>query len=564
MTDNIVEAQMDKYNKIRLETIEAHTLIETHITNLVKSRTIVLTGDTDHLSIDHIISRQFSKIDNPKDWDFQKDDVHEQNFLQTLLRMVPVWSYLLGREDLTKEFLEKVIAGDETLKLDNHHMDTHHCYDCQADLFLSIKGNHIHIDASHKCEHNRVFEVEIDFPTGEIVFGDWPAHFSEAKSEGLFDAEGKNFEINYLKGQRQTTDCYSHQQIFHHSVGNTCPALFYNHMTQAISIGGGTYDEETDENVPPKGYQDLGYFCTDLWWATMIDKKYYDLLMSKLSKDKKDDSEIEVTSIIPGRYRFTCYGRQDDDQGVYATAVRISDCRDEDPVFDAMAGKVLLTAEQAVLVQAIKYPLLYSGELDRIRFQVLDSVFNSLGNVRNKGDFLDQFAVPKDFKIPTEIVVTEGKRDVKEEYWKINPYPNFRKEHSLIYRMPLDVLDKSWIEAGIWFYAKCKEYFENGAEGYHGEYPLTKKDEEVSWIKAIDGYKKDGMTDAEWFGAVSKAYEIEYRGDLDDFLKRKWEKEVKRIIGFVDESIDVLMQVLSNMSNGKRTPTSRLAGIFNT
>lgn len=234
------------------------------MTAITKDRSIVLTGDTGHLSIDYIINTSFKNIDKPRRYDFQKEDVHEEEFLRELMRFVPDFSAELKRENV-----DKAIAGEEVLVIPGNRFNSV-CYDCAAVMNMSIQGKHIHLSCDSECEHNRKFTIEVDFPTGEVVFDDWPARFSEARDAGFIAEDDEGVSINYLKGQRQRSDEMAAQQIVHHSVGNTCPGFYVNKETSAIQIGGGKYNEETDEYEVAEGLENVGTFCTDLWWLSLI------------------------------------------------------------------------------------------------------------------------------------------------------------------------------------------------------------------------------------------------------------------------------------------------------
>ena len=78
---------------------------------------------------------------------------------------------------------------------------------------------------------------------------------------------------------------------------------------------------------------------------------------------------------------------------------------------------------------------------------------------------------------------------------------------------------------------------------YHGAYPSTTKTagcEMTEWVQALDRRRKEGQTEAEFNAQVSKDYECDYHGDLEDFLSRKWAKELGEIMAFIAETLDTL------------------------
>jgi hypothetical protein len=305
----------DAFKRIR----ELGGALKNHIRKIVEDRSIVLTGDTDHMSIDYIINNELKNIDEPRKYDFEPKNVHEQDLLRSLQRIIPD---IFIPENI--ESLERAIRGEEEFHVRGGYESR--CYDCAKTLNLAFKGNKVHIFGDAKCEHNNKFTVEIDFPSGEVVFDDWPDRFSEAAKAGLFNDKDKE-SINYLRGQRKRTDGYAAQGIFHHCVGNTSPRLFYGNKTAQIQIGGGTYNEKTGKTTV-KGLKKVGEFCTDLWWVTMIDKQAYEAMIAKLPVERDKGyykKKLEVATIKPGRYRFTCMSptgnNGEDEYGfTYATA----------------------------------------------------------------------------------------------------------------------------------------------------------------------------------------------------------------------------------------------------
>lgn len=510
-------------------------LIKDHLTKITKDRSIVLSGDTGHLSIDYIINSSFKNIDKPRKYDFQKEDVHEEEFLRELMRFIPDFSVELKRENV-----EKSLTGEEMLVIPGNRFNSI-CYDCCAVMNMSIQGKHIHLSCDSECQHNRKFTIEVDFPTGEVVFDDWPARFSEARDAGFIFEEEKE-SVNYLKGQRQSSDNYARQQIVHHSVGNTCPTFYVNKETGAIQIGS-RWDEEQDEHVTPEGMEDVGSFCTDLWWVTMLDRSFYDAIVGKLPKQKSKkyyDKELNIARIPPGRYRFTCYGRTNDDMEMFMTGERIGDASDFVPPFDVLASKRLMTLDEAVYSYSKSWGRVAGNPLSA-RFSFIDYVFNVIGNgLHSKGELFSAFSISND-AVGEVMQASDAPMELK------NPYPNFNKNYSTIYSVPLKDLPTDWLEGVLWYYEECKTYFENGAEGYSYAYP-SKQNKDEDFLKAFERYRKEGQTEEELYAEVSKAYELEYRGDVQDFQQRKWDKEKARILDFIGDTLTYIKGELDKRS----------------
>lgn len=261
----------------------------------------------------------------------------------------------------------------------------------------------------------------------------------------------------------------------------------------------------------------------------------------------------------------------------------------------------ILTPEQAVNRAIIAYPSLYSASNPNdARFKVLDHLLNVIGNgIRDTDDFLHEMAIPEGFVPPVvpqkylsgepiyegftrqkEIVPgcgififdsesrVEGTYSESEKadhpevvYWlqvnrrrtSFTPYPNFRKEYSLAWRIDTAVLTPEWIRVIIWYYEEVRKFFETGDVSDYRDAPTTDpkkmakliRDYEVNFVR----YIQDGQTVAEYYRAISEAYQypgeelIEYRGDTEAFIRDRWIVELARINRFIDETIQMLQNL---------------------
>lgn len=513
------------------ENLRIELMLKQHVSKIITERSIVITGDTNHLSIDFIINTQFRDIDKPRKYDFQEENYHEIEFARSISRALPQMAFSLP---FTKEQAEAAIAGTATLVLMKKGYDGHKFYDCGEAIRVSICGNAIHLDCAKECAKNEEYSVEIDCPSGEFVFADWPDRFSEASDAGYITKE--DFDINYLYGIRQSSESMAKQGILHMFVGNTCPQLHINPKNNRIRIGG----------KKPKNYDDAGSFCTDLWWVTMIDKSRYDAIMAKLPKTRDKGyykKEVNTAKVAPGRYRFTAVKSRDvnrDDYGrLFVKAQRIGDCAPLGAIPEPLSDKRLLTPDEVIAAATHRHKTLYTGETFHVKFRTLDHIFNVLGNgLKSKGDFYTNYAVPADTPVNDAMLPeTEGEREPNQKM-KLNPYPNYEARYSLLGRGDIiEALTDEWLVAAEWFYDQSIIYFENGAEGYHRGYPITDS-ARASWVKSLADHRKPEWTDEEYYASVTKNWESPYNGDLDAFLITKWEKEKAKIIAFCKKMCD--------------------------
>lgn len=498
-----------------------------HLTGIVENRSIVLSGDMGHLSIDTMINQTFANIDAPRKYEFQDIKVHEQDAVRALLWMLP--DYRLP-DHITSEDVAQAIAGTQWLETNEFSRSGQKCYDCAQVMGLKFKGNFVEVYCQNACDHNREFSVEIDFPTGVVVFADWPDHFEDLQDAGILVSN--NESVNYLKGQRQSTENYARKQILHHFVGNTSPSWYFNAQTNAIQIGASGYNEDTDEDTIDPGFEYTGRFCTDLWWVTMVDEQYYNAMLAHAGVEHIENDKNERASIPPGRYRLTCYGRTDDGR-MNVRGERIGECG-EAPVFDAAGGRTILSVAQAAGHSRAHYPLINEGEDAQALFGFLDQNLNVIGNgIHNYGDFLSHHSVDEGETVQG----TPLQWSVDSAVEISGVYPNFKKEYSLVWTMPLRFFPTDWLEAAVWFYASCRRYFEQGGDGYHEAYPSSNPNFDKEMLAGMEKQRTEGMSDAEFYALVSKQWCAPFEGDIVAFNTKRWRTERNRIVAFIDETL---------------------------
>lgn len=234
------------------------------------------------------------------------------------------------------------------------------------------------------------------------------------------------------------------------------------------------------------------------------------------------------------------------------------------------------TPEEYVLANLIEYPSLYkSPTLHDTSLLVFDQLFNVIGNGISDDEELDEYLAYKDFdaSLAEKYFTNEslfygyyktikyGKFEIgdadgcnkgtvlcleseKHLYpdivkWvissnaKFNPYPNFQKEYSLVYRTDFGKLGTEWIRAAKWFYRSCETFF-NEAETvgyYHNAFPKVKARDNERYISDLVGLlKKIDLAQ------VEEQYGVPFNGSVEDFAKARWEKELNRINVFLGET----------------------------
>ena len=239
---------------------------------------------------------------------------------------------------------------------------------------------------------------------------------------------------------------------------------------------------------------------------------------------------------------------------------------------------MMLSPEQYVYNQVASYPSLYhANSYDAAAKRVFDQLFNVIGNGVDLPDELDRpivdqvevakflrgekvywgyteveelangVMIPKRSSDQNHLVCVESEKtlhpevllwiDCKDYPW--TPYPNFEKKYSTVYEPEFKNLGKEWIEAAIWFYEECVEFFNNTPEWYVYAYPCKfqrETDNRVYDMKVrLQSYKSNEE--------ISEAYGCEFDGDIDKFLRLRWEKDLSRIDRFISKTLSYLREL---------------------
>lgn len=182
-------------------------------------------------------------------------------------------------------------------------------------------------DAPMPC----VLTHQIPAPTGEMLINDWFRFegnlFTEIVKTGAPDES-----INTSQGCALLTEHYASKFGFMSvSVGNTCPAIVArdDHLligcVNEDALEG--YDDDVDPDDIPDDAKPLlkgevkGRVCTDLWWATMIDREVLvDILATKIPREQAEkyvvdciaEYDIVTVRVTPGTVYFHYTTDKDD------------------------------------------------------------------------------------------------------------------------------------------------------------------------------------------------------------------------------------------------------------
>lgn len=247
-----------------------------------------------------------------------------------------------------------------------------------------------------------------------------------------------------------------------------------------------------------------------------------------------------------------------------------------------------MTPEQYVKLQLIKHPTLYvDRDMEKVRIKVYDQLFNTIGNgIRCHNDLLNEIgsSLPEQYdKQNHHLYLTEqiyfGFYNIsqcgdlvkgvgpfitcidsyrsefpniiywepfkyKQSYNQISLYPNFQKRYSLVYRYDFLSFGNEWITAAIEYYQYALKYFTTELCNSYSMYT-----DDNTNIDTLHNYIVGKYTNND---EVSKAYGVDFIGnihDIDDirrFAITRWNIERKRILQFINETLDVLIHNLDS------------------
>ena len=239
---------------------------------------------------------------------------------------------------------------------------------------------------------------------------------------------------------------------------------------------------------------------------------------------------------------------------------------------------MMLSPEQYVHNQVATYPALYHADsYESAAKKVFDQFFNVIGNGVYLPEELDLpvtdlakaekflrgenvyygytevedlgrgVIVPKRSSDQNHLVCVESEKqlhpevilwiDCKDYPW--TPYPNFEKKYSTVYEPEFKDLGKEWIEAAIWFYEQCVEFFQTTPEQYVYAYPCKSQRETDNCVYDMRVRLQSYKTNEE----ISEAYGCEFDGDIDKFLRLRWEKDLSRIDRFISKTLSYLREL---------------------
>lgn len=218
------------------------------------------------------------------------------------------------------------------------------------------------------------------------------------------------------------------------------------------------------------------------------------------------------------------------------------------PDLEVFIQRHTITNENKHLIDAFPDKYLGQDDLYQVMLKTGEHEFEINGveyNIKcnRMGQYLPELYLYDEVKHLKKISYIAPAYEIKNDS-ALKPYPNFDKKYSMVWKMDMSQLDISWTYAAKEYYEEMKRFF-NGPDlsSYSEICPDNEKQFKETLIEFSDqlqNYYKDGMSQKEYFSAVSQAYERPYTGDTEAFLKAQWYDELTRIKEYLDETLTKL------------------------
>ena len=134
-------------------------------------------------------------------------------------------------------------------------------------------------------------KLEVNFPTGNLLAADWfrIKEFTDA----LKDSD--RISINYEVGRIKATKFYASHGVVSVFVGNSSPYIWQK--DDNIIVGRDPWDFQEIDGLF------VGSICTDLWWATFIDRsRLEEMVGAEKVANMLNDQDIVQFTVQPGIY----------------------------------------------------------------------------------------------------------------------------------------------------------------------------------------------------------------------------------------------------------------------
>jgi hypothetical protein len=195
-----------------------------------------------------------------------------------------------------------ILPPEEEMFTDIEHGFSKSCSNCGGYIgLLYDKNTKTAATNLPPCRYTEglITRTEVEFPAGKILVSDSiPGNWTRA-GDVMSDVT-----YNSKLGQSQTIVNYALHNTAFGPTGNEGLGLYKVKDGHYRVINPG-YVDDTDEVVEPEGC--VASICTDLWAYSIVD---YQKWLDAGNEDVELNWGESVVEILPGRYRFTYYGRR--------------------------------------------------------------------------------------------------------------------------------------------------------------------------------------------------------------------------------------------------------------
>jgi hypothetical protein len=239
----------------------------------------------------------------------------------------------------------------------------------------------------------------------------------------------------------------------------------------------------------------------------------------------------------------------------------------------------IISPDKYIIDRICTYPTLHAlNTFEESKMRVLDQLLNVLGNgIRDDDELLEELSFKTNHtlkdaqrwikgKIVYGYTQTEGEGvltrhkgksveilecDLKKHLEIIysfpspkhpfQPYPNFQKKYSTVWKCPIFLtFGNAWISFAIEFYKYCLAWLQKNELEYHYAFPRPTQEETEERIKEfiISNEKKSKAQ-------IAKDYSLTYTEDVHDLLSRRWQRDKINILKFMDETLQMLSEKMS-------------------
>lgn len=158
------------------------------------------------------------------------------------------------------------------------------------------------------CMEDKLYQVKVEFKTGELLIADW-FRIDEFTKQVGYNQDYQDVSINYASGRLKSTQHAANLGFVTVHVGNSSPTI----LRQDDSFVFGYVDDERDIKTEHVSY---GSVCTDLWNVTVIDKsRLIEIVALKTGMEKaqqivetyieKERHNMTISHVEPGEYTIT-------------------------------------------------------------------------------------------------------------------------------------------------------------------------------------------------------------------------------------------------------------------